>query len=246
MASPFILASNSPRRRALLAEAGYEFEVIAPTVSETASTHLSLRELTIVNATRKGLAVSRLHPRRIVLAADTLVALEGEVIGKPRDPNHARAHYNLGTLLAARGERKEGIEHLETAVRLDPEGKGARFNLATALMEAGEPARALAQYDEIIRRTPADAMAHYQRGLALLALQKPEEALGELQAVAEAAPGAVEPQVGLARALAALGRFPEAAAAQGRAVELAEKGGRPDAEALRACLARYQAGRGCP
>ena len=90
MASPFILASNSPRRRALLAEAGYEFEVIVQAVSETASAHLSLRELTIANATRKGLAVCRLHPRRIVLAADTLVALEGEVIGKPRDLTHAR------------------------------------------------------------------------------------------------------------------------------------------------------------
>ena len=91
MGSPFILASNSPRRRALLAKAGYEFEVIVPDVSETASTHLSLRELTIANATRKGLVVSRLHPRRIVLAADTLAALEGEVIGKPRDLTHARA-----------------------------------------------------------------------------------------------------------------------------------------------------------
>ena len=91
MASPFILASNSPRRRALLAEAGYEFEVIVQAVSETASAHLSLRELTIANATRKGLAVCRLHPRRIVLAADTLVALEGEVIGKPRDLTNARA-----------------------------------------------------------------------------------------------------------------------------------------------------------
>ena len=90
MASPFILASNSPRRRALLAEAGYEFEVIVPAVSETASAHLSLRELTIANATRKGLAISHLHPRRIVLAADTLVAFEGEVIGKPRDLAHAR------------------------------------------------------------------------------------------------------------------------------------------------------------
>jgi len=90
VASPFILASNSPQRRALLAEAGYEFEVIIPAVSEIASAHLSLRELTIANATRKGLAVSHLHPNRIVLAADTLVALEGEVIGKPRDLNHAR------------------------------------------------------------------------------------------------------------------------------------------------------------
>ncbi len=90
MASSFILASNSPRRRALLAKAGYKFEVIVPAVSEVASAYLSLRELTIANATRKGLAVSHVHPRRIVLAADTLVALEGEVIGKPRDLNHAR------------------------------------------------------------------------------------------------------------------------------------------------------------
>lgn len=165
------------------------------------------------------------------------------------DPNHARAHYNLGSLLAARGERaglKEGIEHLETAVRLDPEAKGARYNLATALLAAGEPARALAQYDEIIKRTPADAMAHYQRGLALLALQKPDEALEELQAVAEAAPGAVEPQTGLARALAYLGRFGEAAAAQSRAVEAAATTGRPDLEALRSCLQLYQQGRSCP
>ena len=90
MASPLILASNSPRRRTLLAEAGYEFEVIVPAVREVASAYLSLRELTIANATRKGLAVSHVHPRGIVLAADTLVALEGEVIGKPRDLNHAR------------------------------------------------------------------------------------------------------------------------------------------------------------
>jgi septum formation protein len=90
VAGPFILASNSPRRRALLAEAGYEFEVIAPAVSEVAVPHLSLCELTIANATRKALAVSRIHLNRVVLAADTLVALQGEVIGKPRDLNHAR------------------------------------------------------------------------------------------------------------------------------------------------------------
>ena len=90
MASSFILASNSPRRRALLAEAGYQFEVIAPAVREVAVTYLSLRELTIANATRKGLAVSRVYPHRVVLAADTLVALEGKVIGKPRDLNQAR------------------------------------------------------------------------------------------------------------------------------------------------------------
>jgi len=88
--APFVLASNSPRRRALLAEAGYEFEVVVPTGSELAVAQLSLRELTIANATRKAMAVARINRRRVVLAADTLVAMEGEIIGKPRDLNHAR------------------------------------------------------------------------------------------------------------------------------------------------------------
>lgn len=91
MAAPFILASNSPRRRRLLAEEGYDFEVMVPSISEVAHAELSVRELTIANATRKAIAVSRLHQNRLVLAADTLVAIEGEIIGKPRDLSHARA-----------------------------------------------------------------------------------------------------------------------------------------------------------
>jgi septum formation protein len=90
VAAPFILASNSPRRRALLEEAGYDFEVVAPAISELVVPQLSLRELTIANATRKAMAVARIHRGRVVLAADTLVAIEGEIIGKPCDLNHAR------------------------------------------------------------------------------------------------------------------------------------------------------------
>jgi septum formation protein len=88
--APFILASNSPRRHALLTEAGYEFEVVVPAIEELATAHLSLREVTIANATRKAMAVARLHRGRVALAADTLVAMEGQIIGKPRDLNHAR------------------------------------------------------------------------------------------------------------------------------------------------------------
>jgi len=90
VAAPFVLASNSPRRHALLRKAGYEFEVVVPAVSELALTHLSLRELTIANATRKAIAVARVYPSRVVLAADTLIAMDGEIIGKPRDLSHAR------------------------------------------------------------------------------------------------------------------------------------------------------------
>ena len=85
MGTSFILASHSPRRRELLAAAGFEFETVSAGVVEKFDPHLTLRELTVFNALRKGTSVARLHPESVVLAADTLVALEGEVIGKPRD-----------------------------------------------------------------------------------------------------------------------------------------------------------------
>ncbi len=87
----FILASSSPRRRELLADAGFQFDVSAPAVRELATAALTLREITLANALRKGLAVVRAHPDDVVLAADTLVALDGTIIGKPRDLDHAHA-----------------------------------------------------------------------------------------------------------------------------------------------------------
>jgi len=80
-----LLASASPRRRQLLADAGFEFEVVTPTVDEVSSATFTLREATTWNALRKGLTAARAHPDEVVLAADTLVELGGRVIGKPAD-----------------------------------------------------------------------------------------------------------------------------------------------------------------
>lgn len=78
-----ILASASPRRRDLLARAGYDFEVITPQVDEVVPARLTLLEATSWNALRKGLEVARRYPDDVVLAADTLVALDHNLIGKP-------------------------------------------------------------------------------------------------------------------------------------------------------------------
>ena len=69
----------------MLARAGIVFRVVPADVTERADRDLTLGELTAWNAVRKGLAVARSHPEAVVLAADTLVALDHEVIGKPRD-----------------------------------------------------------------------------------------------------------------------------------------------------------------
>lgn len=71
-------------------DAGYEFEVAGPAVAELSVASCTIRELTICNATRKALAIARSRPDAVVLGADTLVALDGEVIGKPRDLAHAK------------------------------------------------------------------------------------------------------------------------------------------------------------
>jgi septum formation protein len=87
--STLILASASPRRRELLAEAGFRFEIAEPNISESASPTLSMRELATLNATRKGRQIGRQRPEAVVLAADTLVGLDGVVLGKPADLREA-------------------------------------------------------------------------------------------------------------------------------------------------------------
>jgi septum formation protein len=84
-----VLASCSPRRAALLAEAGFEFETVSPRVQEKLDIGLTLRELTLWNAIRKGMSVAQIHPDKVILAADTLVALGNEIIGKPPNLDEA-------------------------------------------------------------------------------------------------------------------------------------------------------------
>ena len=91
MGSSLLLASDSPRRRDLLAEAGFQFETCSPNVAERFDSELTLRELTAFNAIRKAMAAERAHPQRVVLAADTLVAINDHVLGKPADRAEAVA-----------------------------------------------------------------------------------------------------------------------------------------------------------
>lgn len=65
--------------------AGFEFGVRAPNIAEKVDPHLTAREVTAWNAMRKGLFVARAHPDTVVVAADTVVALGPEIIGKPND-----------------------------------------------------------------------------------------------------------------------------------------------------------------
>lgn len=80
-----ILASSSPRRKELLAGLGLEFTVIPSDVSEEIENNCSPEEMVKLLAQRKAEAVARQIDQGLVIGADTIVVLEGEVLGKPRD-----------------------------------------------------------------------------------------------------------------------------------------------------------------
>ena len=81
-----VLASQSPRRRELLERLGLPFRVIVPDIDEHMDRPLPPAELVAAISGEKARAAQALAgPDAIVIAADTVVALEGAVLGKPAD-----------------------------------------------------------------------------------------------------------------------------------------------------------------
>jgi septum formation protein len=86
---PIILASESPRRRELLAALGLVFAVQPADVDETPMPGEVPEALALRLSHAKAEAVARQAPESLVIAADTLVVLEGEVLGKPASRREA-------------------------------------------------------------------------------------------------------------------------------------------------------------
>jgi septum formation protein len=86
-----ILASTSPRRRALLALLGLPFDVVIPTCDECMIPGLGAVDSVCYFAQLKTHSVSKDHPDAVVLGSDTLIECEGTVLGKPADLDEARA-----------------------------------------------------------------------------------------------------------------------------------------------------------
>jgi septum formation protein len=84
-----ILASASPRRRELLTQAGYHFDVQASSVTESRRPEEDAIRFATRLAREKAEEVFARHRPAIVLGADTVVVCDGEVMGKPADPADA-------------------------------------------------------------------------------------------------------------------------------------------------------------
>ncbi len=123
--SKIVLASGSPRRKQLLEWAEIDFEVIVQETAETWPPGLAVADIPIHIARNKALAVEGLIGQgRVMIAADTVVVLGEEVIGKPRDRDDA-----VGMLSRLAGKRHEVI----TGVVLRKEEEEQAFSDTTAV-----------------------------------------------------------------------------------------------------------------
>lgn len=121
-----ILASNSPRRRELLAQIGIrDFQILSPDVDEAVESGLSPARMVEALSLRKARAAAgRAGAEDLILAADTVVALDGRVLGKPRDQEEAFAmlsalsgrEHRVYTGVTVLGGGRAATEHEETAV----------------------------------------------------------------------------------------------------------------------------------
>ncbi len=123
-----VLASSSPSRKMLLEQAGVSFEVVVSGVDETVPASLSPAQTVELLAERKGKAVLPLRPDKPIIAADSVVSIDGLILGKPIDDQEAKATLRrlsgrthqifTGVCLLANG--REEVFHQSTKVTFYP------------------------------------------------------------------------------------------------------------------------------
>lgn len=140
-----ILASGSPRRRALLEQVGISgYRVVTPDVDEHVEGHPAPAELVETLSRRKAEAVAaKAGTDALVIAADTVVALDGAILGKPHSPAEATAmlkalsgrEHTVYTGFTVLHEDRAVTEHEATAVRFRVLSDGE----IAAYVATGEP-----------------------------------------------------------------------------------------------------------
>lgn len=95
LSRPLILASNSPRRKQLLQETGFDFEVEVIPTDETFPKNMPTGEVAGYISAQKAEMFIALHPEKLVLTADTVVIIGDTILNKPKDCQEALKMLNM-------------------------------------------------------------------------------------------------------------------------------------------------------
>jgi septum formation protein len=87
---PIILASQSPRRKQLLEQAGITFDIVPAHIDETPYLNEPPADSVTLSAQAKADHVSKKYPDHWIIAADTIVVINNTILGKPKSKEHAR------------------------------------------------------------------------------------------------------------------------------------------------------------
>jgi len=119
----YILASGSPRRKELLSLIIPEFEILVSGCEEFVPEGTPAEKVPALLAEQKALAVAKLRPDDVVIGSDTVVVLNDEIFGKPKDKDHAHAmlralsgkkHFvYTGVAVAEKGEVRSFVQKTE-------------------------------------------------------------------------------------------------------------------------------------
>ena len=139
----YILASKSPRRKELMKFISSDFLVAVEDIDEESSYLLPPIEAVKDIAKRKGKAIDSLYPDDLIISADTIVVLDNEIIGKPKDKEDAKrilrmlsnkSHY-VYTAYRVKYINKEIINYVESEVIFNKLDK----DLIDRYVESGSP-----------------------------------------------------------------------------------------------------------
>jgi len=148
-----ILASSSPRRAEILHDAGFTFSVISSAVDETPFPEESARDhVSRLAAAKAELVAARALGPAIVIAADTVVALDGRILGKPRSEADARQ------MLEMLSGRTHNVLTGVTMIRL-PDAERIAFVESTLVHFATVPQEEIARY--LATEEPQDKAGAY-------------------------------------------------------------------------------------
>jgi septum formation protein len=144
--TPLILASASPRRRELLTQAGLVFTIVPSRTTEEVWPAEAPQDYVVRVAEEKAREVATRHPHAWILAADTIVEIDGKILGKPRDEADGsrmlqllsgRSHHVMTAFIILHAERQETAHQLVTSTVTFKTLSAAQI---TSYLATGEPA----------------------------------------------------------------------------------------------------------